>query len=290
VFEVAGDETAMLFELGIPVVETGDRWHYSVQQKVPLNVDRDNVTPSYMNSVRVAVFNQMYHHIDEEDTTSTWVKEASSDSRCVNNAVETLRIKQYGVKSVAFDPTNPEANAVAMSNGYIVIPSRGLTPGQRQNLKRAGTLKSSSTMFPTAGKGAYSDDPSATPVEVIPKEKWTKGMAQIHEYTVYLGKRLMGVDIRVQFVRCDSFVGNRWDACYGNRCFDYNLFTLGKNWFANGANEVVDALIIHEFGHEYESNHLCDGYYRALCRLGASLKAAVLADPSWFREFSSPKE
>ena len=27
----------MLYELGIPVVETGDKWHYSVRQKVPLN-------------------------------------------------------------------------------------------------------------------------------------------------------------------------------------------------------------------------------------------------------------
>jgi hypothetical protein len=32
--------------MGIPVVETGDRWHVDVAQKVPLNFDRDNLPPA----------------------------------------------------------------------------------------------------------------------------------------------------------------------------------------------------------------------------------------------------
>ena len=48
VYEPAEGETAMLYEMGIPVVETGDRFHVDVQQKVPLNMDRDNVTPAYL--------------------------------------------------------------------------------------------------------------------------------------------------------------------------------------------------------------------------------------------------
>src|SRR5215831_17998177 len=42
VFEALPGEVPSLYELGLPVVETGDRWHISVQQKVPLNRDRDN--------------------------------------------------------------------------------------------------------------------------------------------------------------------------------------------------------------------------------------------------------
>lgn len=291
VYEASGDETAMLYELGIPVVETGDRWHYSVQQKVPLNSERDNVTPAFLRSVRVAVFNEMHSRISDEDTTATWVEEASSDPKCSDAAAETMRVKKYGEKSVAADPSNPEANNEAAAHGYTVIPSRGLTTGQRDNLKRAGTLMTSSTAFPTAGKGVYSNDPNAEPVTVIPYEKWSHGMKRIHDYVNGLGHKLMGISVNVLFVHADKFGGGkRWSACYGRGHvkqgeFHFNIFVLGYKWFDNGVTEAVDQLIIHEFGHQYESNHLSEEYYDALCMLGARLKAEVLKDPEWFKKF-----
>ncbi|MHB1201440.1 MAG: ATP-binding protein, partial [Polaromonas sp.] len=39
ILEPAEGETPMLYEMGIPVVETGDRWHVNVSQKIPLNLD-----------------------------------------------------------------------------------------------------------------------------------------------------------------------------------------------------------------------------------------------------------
>ena len=291
IYEPSGDEIPMLYELGIPVVETDDRWHYNILQKVPLNSDRDNVTPAYLRAVRVAVFNEMHNRISEDDTTSTWVKEATSDPNCSDNAAETLRVKQYGEKSLAFDPTNPEANAEAVSHGFVLIPPRGLSSGQRENLKRAGTLQSSSAAFPTAGKGAYSDNPNADPVKIIGEDKWTEGMKLVREYTIQLAKKLMGVNVNVMFVHCDKFgLGKRWAACYGRglgaSSFHYNIFTLGYKWFDLGVTQAVDELIIHEFGHEYESNHLSEKYYDALCELGAKLKKEVMKDPSWFESFS----
>lgn len=290
VYEPVGG-VAMLYELGIPVVETEDKWSYSIGQKVPLNSDRDNVTPAFLRSVRVAVMNEMHDRLEPVDTETPWVNEATSDPNCTDQAAETFRQQKYGKKSVSLDPTNPEANAEAFSHGYTVIPSRGLTAGQRDNLKRAGTLQSSSSAFPTAGKGAYSDDPNATPVEVIPFAEWTDGMKLIHDYTVGLGERLLGKLVCVEFVRCDSFVGKPWSACYGRghllgiSSFHYNVFKLGKKWFDNGVTERQDRLIIHEFGHQFESNHLCEEYYDALCDLGAKLKAEALKDPEWFRCF-----
>lgn len=41
IYAVAENEVAHIYELGIPVVETGDAFHVDVQQKVPLNMDRD---------------------------------------------------------------------------------------------------------------------------------------------------------------------------------------------------------------------------------------------------------
>ena len=43
IYEALPGEVPSLYEMGLPVVETGDKWHVNVGQKVPLNRDRDNV-------------------------------------------------------------------------------------------------------------------------------------------------------------------------------------------------------------------------------------------------------
>jgi hypothetical protein len=291
IYEALPGEEPYLYEMGIPVVETGDKWHYNVLQKVPLNVDRDNVTPSYLRNLRVVVFNNMHEKIEENDVTSSWVNEAADDKNCLPDAVETFRVKRYGEKSVAFDPTNQEANAEAVAHGYTLIPPRGLSSGQRKNLYSAGTLVSSSDAFPLAGKGAYSDDPNATPVEVIEKDKWTDGMCLIHEYTTEVAKRLLGKKVDVRFVNCSRYAYKPWSACFARghllstSYFDYNIHALGKKWFSTGVNESVDDLILHELAHEFESNHLSEDYYKACTKLGARLKAEVLRDFDWFLKF-----
>lgn len=286
VYEPLPGETPSLYELGIPVVETGDKWHYDIRQKVPLNVDRDNVTPAYLRDVRTAVFNEMHSRIEEEDTEAAWVNEAAESPDVLPEAAETFRVGRYGAKSVATDPFNPEANAAAVAAGYTLIPARGLTKGQRDNLYKAGTLLTSSKAFPKAGKGAYSDSDDAEPVEVISRENWTPGMARMADYAKGVAIRILGRHVSVRFVMCKSFVGKRWAAAYGPGHLDFNVWVLGKKWFDQGATVAVDDLLIHEFGHEYEMNHLSENYYDALTKLGAKLKAAALREPLWFLQFA----
>jgi hypothetical protein len=78
VFEPKAGETAAVYEMGIPVVETGDRFHINVMQKVPLNFERDNVTPAYLRTLRTLVLNQTSHLLTKEEVTSNWVQEAST--------------------------------------------------------------------------------------------------------------------------------------------------------------------------------------------------------------------
>ena len=56
-----------LYEMGLPIVETGDKWHVSVGQKVPLNRDRNNVRPAFLRAVRTLVLNEMHERLTEED-------------------------------------------------------------------------------------------------------------------------------------------------------------------------------------------------------------------------------
>ena len=96
VHEPFADESASLYEMGLPVVETGDKWHVDVQQKVPLNLERDNVTPSYLQAVRVAVFNQMSEYLNATDVSSTWVRQAAGDERAEGTAFNKVIDMRFG--------------------------------------------------------------------------------------------------------------------------------------------------------------------------------------------------
>ncbi len=122
IYEPLPGETATLYEMGIPVVATGDRWHVDVQQKVPLNMERDNVTPGYLRAIRVTVLNEMSHHLTTEDASDTWVRDATGDSRACEDAVRKVIDLRFGAKHVTFDPYDKEANLLAASEGYTVIP------------------------------------------------------------------------------------------------------------------------------------------------------------------------
>ena len=91
----------------------------------------------------------------------------------------------------------------------------------------------------------------------------------------------MGVSLAVSVVHTT----NNFVACYGSRRLDFNLLRLGHRWFEQGASEDVDALLIHEFGHEYSGDHLSGDYHEALCKLGAGLKKLALERPEAMRSF-----
>ncbi len=65
IYEPLPGEVPSLYEMGLPIVETGDKWHVSVGQKVPLNRDRDNVRPPYLRAVRTLVLNEMKDRLQE---------------------------------------------------------------------------------------------------------------------------------------------------------------------------------------------------------------------------------
>src|SRR5207302_4670773 len=80
IYEALPGEVPYLYEMGLPVVETGDKWHVNIAQKVPLNRDRDNVQPAFLHAVRVAVLNAAFDLLTtDEEATAGWCKLAGSD-------------------------------------------------------------------------------------------------------------------------------------------------------------------------------------------------------------------
>ena len=107
----------MLYEMGLPIVETGDKWHINVGQKIPLNRDRNNVTPAYLRSVRTLVVNEMNERLTTEDANELWVRRATSDPACSKEATWRVMNLRFGEKRAAYDPTDPESNKNWVAQG-----------------------------------------------------------------------------------------------------------------------------------------------------------------------------
>jgi hypothetical protein len=278
IFEPLPGEVPTLYEMGLPVVETGDRWHTNIGQKVPLNRDRDNVKPAYLQAVRVAVLNAAHDLLTaEEEATAGWVKLAGADPRCSDEAIRHLIRLRFGEKVAAPDPSDTEAmKRFVAQSGTIVA---GLSKGEWANVKRAGAVLPAGQICPSAKP--YGDDPARKDVTVIPEEKWTDSMRNIAAYARFLADELMGVKLVVSVVHTT----NNFAAAYGSGRLDFNLLRLGHRWFEQGATEDVDILLIHEFGHQYSGDHLSEEYYEGLCKLGAGLKKLALEKPEQLRRF-----
>jgi len=269
-----GGETAMLYEMGIPVVKTGDRYHVDVQQKIPLNMDRDNVTPAYLRTIRVAVLNATHRLL--EDATPTWVREACSDERVSDEAVKAAVTLRFGANAVSYDPSDQEANKRSQSEGRPVVYGGSLTGGEWENVRRAGVLPTAGTVTPTPKP--YS--PDGDPLDVIPEDEWTPGMRQVADYAETMGNLLLDCGVDVLIAREPDWP---YGATYGKGRLVFNLARCGRDFFEHGITDAVNEVLLHEYAHHYESDHLSVGYYKAICKIGAKMVRGALDDPGLFQ-------
>lgn len=282
VHEVLAGEQASIYEMGIPIVATGDKWHVNVMQKVPLNSDRDNVTPGYLQKVRTALLNEMFGELRGDEATDGWVRAAAGDKDARPEAVEKVMTERFGESRVIVDPSDPEATKIAMSRGYQVVYPGALSKGEWNNVKSYGAILPAGQVTPSPRP--Y--DPDGSPERVKPRNEWTEDMARIAEFAESLFQKLTGS-------KCTAYVVTEptagWSANFqsgrrGTRlCLNYGR--LGKSWFARKKKdeEILD-LLLHEFVHHTVSDHLSDEMHKTATRLGAKLANLCLDDPGFFQE------
>jgi hypothetical protein len=271
-YQVLPGETATLYEMGIPVVETGDRWHYDIGQKVPLTLDRENVPPGFLRQVRVAVFNQMHGQLAVEDANSPWAEAAVAAPECRPEAVESYLQRRFGEKRVSFDPSDPEATKLAVSQGYTVVHGPMMSAGAWTNARAAGAIQPAGKVTPGPKVWTGEDDPDAAVFkDWIREDKWTDGMRTIAGFAQRVAEQVLSRRIVVKFCATAHHLGGASYSRSGELVF--NKLRLGGDWFEQGITEDVVRLLIHEFGHEYSPDHLSAQYHEALCRIGAKMYA-----------------
>ena len=267
--EPRAGECASIYEMGIPVVATGDRFHVDIAQKVPLNMDRDNVTPSFLRRVRVVVFNNGNHLLTDEDCHTTWVSVATSHKDAKRQAVERMMDARFGKKRVAYDPTDPEANKRAVAQGYHLVAGGALTGEQWRHAKEHGLAPVSTEVV---GKTGLQFGGNGEPLKEIAEEDWTDDQRRV----VFLAKMLChelpsARDCPVTIIN-DIIAAT---AYYGYDGLTFNHGRLGKAWWVVENLRAHIDLIIHELAHQIESDHLSPGYFNALTQLGS--EAVILA-------------
>src|SRR5690606_24488659 len=120
--------------------------------------------------------------------------------------------------------------------------------------------------------------------KLVERDKLTADMIRIADFVQLLGRKLLGADVSVRY----SLTTNNFGAAFGRgsptsiagATFAFNYRRLGKAWFTKeNTDKDLLALIIHEFGHYYSSDHLSSEYHDALCDLGARFGLLILGEP-----------
>lgn len=267
---VDGEKPA-LYELGIPVVELpgGEPWHINVMQKVPLNKDRDNVTPSFLREVRAAVLDATHQTLTAEQAASTWVRDATP--KASDAAVESVVTARFGEKRVIHDMGDPEASGEAASRGYTVVHGGSMSREEWDAVKRVGAILPAPKVTPTQRPEFGSRD-NAADTKDIPPADWSDGMKRVAAYAVRFAAACLGVEVTVTMTRDPE--NGRMQAWYGRGIarsdLTFNVYALGERWFEQPDPIEVDRLLIHEFAHQYESNHFSHDFHEACCKVGAA--------------------
>lgn len=280
IYEPLTGESASIYEMGIPIVEfDGDRFHVDVQQKVPMNMDRDNVSPSYLSRLRMSVVNETHHLLTEDDASSTWVKDATGHPESSDEAVNKTLDLCYGTKRVIANPNDPEANAIAVSKGYTLIHGRSLTGDQHARVRESGAAYSSSKVTPAPSP--FSED--GEPLKRMDSEKWTPEMVAVHGLAERLAQRVLKADIDISFA---NEIKWPFAATYGPRSngsrgdLIINVGSVGYAFFKEDNLTAILDLLIHEFAHHYASSHFSEEYWKALSLVGARTAVVALREPA----------
>jgi hypothetical protein len=284
IYDTLAGETPHLYEMGIPVVamlEGGDRWHIDIGQKVPLNIDRDNVTPAYMRVVRRIVLDHAHDLLTELDAANDWTTDAMQDSNVGPASLGALLNLRFGDRRVAYDPSDQEANKLAVSQGYTVVHGGHLPGDAWANVKSHGLILPAGQVTPSPKP--YTPGQQNTRA-TLPEDKWTPGMKNVAWAAREIAAKLLDAKITIEIVndgQCMNFAATYGRGPSNTGLMEFNMRTLGRKWFDTIGERTV-SLIIHELGHHVESDHLSRNYYNALTDLGARLAFEAAADPAWW--------
>jgi len=265
VHKVANGQLRFLFEMGIPITSIDCQFSIDIQQKIPLNIDRETVSQAFLKDVFAEVLNATYQDVTPESSSQLWIREGTSDERIKTEAVKTVIEKRYGDKVVVANPLDRNSIDEAISHGYHVIYGSEMSKDEWSNIKKDDLLTSSSEMFGS----------TLATAKII--DHLTLGQIELKAFTQKIAKRLLDIELNVTFVESDA----TQQASYGNGTLTFNISRIPQRFFEDHLQAL--SLILHELGHYY-GNHTEHSYHEALTDMAQRLVIIALTESTFFKE------
>jgi hypothetical protein len=259
-----------VYEMGIPVCETGDQFDVDIGQKVPQSLERETLLPSFLRDLRVAIVNNAVDLITTDDLSSNWVDQAIGSTDVDPTAVGGILTRRFGEKIVSFDVSDREANDRATAAGYVVLHGSTFNKEQWKKIRETGVVRPAGQVTPTPKPFSNEGDPAEY-------AEMTREMHAFSRFVQAFARETIGQAISVEFLKSFNAV-----AAYGGRRMSFNVGHLKKEWFEGPIRQEQIDLVIHELGHEFEGNHLSKSYNDALTLIGAKAVMLALKKPCLF--------
>jgi hypothetical protein len=276
-YERLPGEVAMIYEMGIPIVELGDdKWHVNVMQKVPLSRDRDNVNPAYLRKIRVGVLNAKFGELDKDDAAATWVSDAMGNTKSTDEAVICVKNLRFGEMAVTRDVRDIGSAKEAVSKGFNIIEGGSMSGPQWARLK-AVKKADGSALIPTSREVAPTDI-EVNLDKVVPPDEWTDSMQGYARLVERIALRLINRAVTVQYIDDDD------EGIQG--CFKWKEGEMTVNLAYHDVESSTDnyELLIHELAHNtlHNNDHLHKIFYETVTQLGAKLAILAQTEPRLF--------
>lgn len=263
VHKVDGD--SYIYEMGIPVMKIECQFSIDIQQKIPLNVDRETVSPSFLKSVFAEVLNATYEDVSSDNSSQLWIRDATSDKRIQADALKNVIKKRFGDKVVVANPFDRNSIDEAISHGYKVVSGSELSKEEWKNIKDNDLMQSTSDLFGATFTSAE------TISELSPSQMVVKVYAQ------KIALRLLKIDLRVTFVKSNATAMAQYNK--ENQTLTFNVSKLPNTFFDNYIETT--SKILHELGHQF-GNHTEHSYHEALTNMAQELIMIALKEPEFF--------
>jgi hypothetical protein len=277
IYEVAAGEVASIFELGIPVVETGDVFHYDVRQRVPLPINRNNVHPAFLRRLRGAVLDATADLLTPEQAANKGITDGIVSAKPETRvAVISAR---FGEKRYVID-FNREAGGELFAEGHTPVPPNAFDSETWKALKAAGAIQSANQLRPK----------HYVALIPLPEERITPAMEKFRQFAELLCHLTLNKSIASWSWSNNPTAANA-ASCgpHGAQAIDVavNVGQLGPEWFSDQPATCarnID-LIIHELGHHAGAIDCTREHANEMTRIAATLAVLMLTRPALFDDF-----